>query len=96
MEELLEKRNEERRLFTITFDFTFSTVLAERLRCKNGFGISTNISESGIGFLTNEPIDAGQNINVFNPRISDNPRSASIRWCVKLSDSLFKVGACFN
>jgi len=96
MTEPSEKRREERRLFTVTFDFTYSTVLDERLRCKNSFGISTNISDSGMGFLTNEPFNKGQEITIFCPNIDETPRSAHIRWCLKLSDSLFKIGACFN
>jgi hypothetical protein len=96
MAKAVNKRIEERRLFTVTFDFTYSTIAEERQSCKNGFGISTNISNSGMGFLTNEPFENGQDIKVFNPRISDGPRAAQIRWCVKLSESLYKVGVCFN
>ncbi len=91
-----EKRSEERKLFTVTFDYTYSTMDRNRSHQEKGLGISTNISPNGVGFLTNQPFSSGQDIKIYNKNISNSPLSVQVRWCSRLSSSLYKVGASFN
>ncbi|MCK4910477.1 MAG: PilZ domain-containing protein [Thermodesulfovibrionales bacterium] len=93
----MNHRYEERKVFTVTFDFTFSAVGNDGgLECASSKGISSNISEGGLGFFTSQDFKEGQPIIIYNKNISDSPISAEIRWCKKHSDSLYKIGVCFN
>ncbi len=97
MKGLLENRTNERKFFTVTFDYTYKSVNDESgLECCNAKGVSSNISKGGLGFFTSMGLEAGQPITIYHDRIFDHPVSAEVRWCVKQSDSLFKIGVCFN
>ena len=97
MKELLENRTDKRKFCTVTFDYTFSRVNDESgLESSNAKGVSSNISKGGLGFFTSMGLEAGQPITIYHNRIFDHPVSAEVRWCVKQSDSLFKIGVCFN
>ncbi len=97
MKGLLENRSDERKFFSVTFDYAFSSINDKSglERC-NAKGVSSNLSKRGLGFFTSMDLEAGQPITIFHERIFDHPVSAEVRWCAKQSDSLFKVGVCFN
>lgn len=96
MSDSSEQRRSKRKFFTVTFEMAYAALEQEHLKCQNSVGISTNISEGGIGFLTNQSLHQGTEIKLYNNRIASIPKNAEVRWCVRISDSLFKVGACFN
>ena len=93
----LNQRADNREFFTVTFDYTFGSVNDETgLECNQAKGVSSNISKGGLGFFTSSDLEAGQPIILYHDKMFDRPQSAEVRWCVKQSDSLFKVGVCFN
>jgi len=93
----IHQREEERKIFTVTFDYTFSSVNDESgLECCNSKGLSSNISSGGLGFFTSQYFKEGQPIIIYHKNICDTPISAEIRWCKKHVDGLYKIGVCFN
>ena len=93
----MDHRTDPRKLFTVTFDYTFSTINdGNGLECSSNKGISSNLSVGGMGFFTSQDFKEGQPIIIYNKNISDSPISAEIRWCTKHSDGLYKIGVCFN
>ena len=97
MKDLIQNRTDERRFFTTTFDYTLSGVNDDSdMERSNAKGVSSNISKGGLGFFTSMGLEAGQPITLYHDWVFDHPVSAEVRWCVKQSDSLFKVGICFN
>ena len=95
--DLMNQRAEERKIFTVTFDFTFSALIdGSRLKCSTSKGVSSNISAGGLGFFTSQDFREGQPIIIYHKNIADTPISAEVRWSKKHSDSLYKIGVCFN
>ena len=95
--ESINKRADERKFFSITFDYTFSSLDDESsLKCGNALGVSSNRSEHGLGFFTSRILETGQPIIIYHNTMFDQPVSAEVRWCMKQSESLFKVGVSFN
>lgn len=91
------QRTEERKIFTVTFDFTFSAVNdGDGLECSSSKGVTSNISEGGLGFFTSEDLKEGHPIIIYHKNICDTPISAEIRWCKKHAEGLYKIGVCFN
>lgn len=90
-----EKRNERREFLAVTVEYSLSFLENGALSCKTSEGITSNISKGGLSLYMNNPIGTGQDIKVFNNRIFEEPKIAFVRWCSKISDSIFKVGVKF-
>ncbi len=95
--DLLNQRGEQRKVFTVTFDFTFSSLKnGDGLGCSTSKGVTSNISDRGLGFFTSQDFKRGHPINIYHKNISDSPVSAVVRWCKKHGNDLYKIGVCFN
>ena len=91
-----EKRNEARRVFTVTMEYAMSQVENQQLRCSTGKGVSSNISSGGLGIFTTEELREGQMLTLYSTRLEDGPRSGQVKWCHKQAEKLYKVGVVFN
>lgn len=91
-----EKRNDTRRVFTVTMEYAASRVVGNHLRCNTGKGISSNISSGGLGIFTTEELEEGQMLTLYSTRLEGGPMNGQVKWCNKHSESLYKVGVRFN
>ncbi len=94
----IDLRAEERKVFTVTFDFTFLSAVKNggELECSTTKGVSSNMSAGGLGFFTSQDFKEGQPIIIYHKNVCDSPISAEIRWCKKHAEGLYKIGVCFN
>jgi hypothetical protein len=90
-----EKRGARRSALTVTFDYSYSFVEAGRLNCTTSQGVTTNISGGGMCFYTIAGVSMGQEMKVFNETLFESPKTAFVRWCSKISESIFKIGLQF-
>jgi hypothetical protein len=59
-------------------------------------GLAFDISSSGACIYTHQEFNEGDSIKVFSQKFGDRPIKATVRWCRKVDDALFKVGLAFN
>ncbi len=90
------KRKYQRKLFTTTVDYTYGFRSEGSLDIKTGKGVTTNLSDGGLGFYTYMPFCIGQGMDLHIWQMSRKAIPATVRWCSKVSDSIFKVGLMFN
>jgi hypothetical protein len=95
LEEKNQRRSEERRIFTTTFEFKRNPLPGANPVERNLSGIIANRSERGLGFYSSLPLDAGEEITIFCHEINSAPMRARVRWCSKFSTDLFKTGVSF-
>ncbi len=94
--DITQKRAEERAPFAAAVDYTYSYSEEDRLKCFTAVGITTNLSDHGLGFYTYAPVSSGQAVTVFSRQLSPEPLVTEARWCSKVSDTIFKVGLRFE
>lgn len=59
-------------------------------------GLVTNVSKSGLCAYVQEEFTAGENVSVYSQSFDTRgPRVASVRWCIRFVDDLYKVGLLF-
>lgn len=60
-------------------------------------GLVTNISSSGLCAYVQEIFDNGSVVSVYSKNFSSKgPRVASIRWCTRITDDLYRIGLYFS
>jgi hypothetical protein len=59
-------------------------------------GLAFDISSSGACIYTHQEFKEKDSIKVFSQKFGDRPIKATVRWCRKVDDALFKVGLSFN
>ena len=60
-------------------------------------GLVNNMSSSGICAYVQEDFPEGAVVSVYSRNFSTKgPRVASVRWCSRLTDDLYKIGLFFN
>jgi hypothetical protein len=88
---LEEKRNQNRNSISLPIIYAFS---ADH-RIKVSHGTTFDISDSGIGFYTDKPLDKGLSLQVHLSHIWDFPRSSIVQWCSMKNVNLYRVGLAF-
>lgn len=53
---------------------------------------TTDISYRGMCIYSDRPIEKGQTIEIFLRHVSKKPIIAEVKWYIKLSNNLYKVG----
>lgn len=92
----LGRRREKRGVFTATIEYSYIGEVGGEYQDVSGKGLTTNLSRRGLGFYTYLPFCKGQALTVLGRNISKRPIPATVRWCFKISDHIFKVGLMFN
>lgn len=92
MDSLVERRIDKRDIFTVTVRY-LAEVLEED--CTDGFGVTTNVSSSGVSLFLDCPFRAGQEITVYGGKFSSEPRKTEVIWCTKISEGMFRLGLKF-
>jgi hypothetical protein len=93
---VFEKRQDKREVFTVTVEYAYSTVSNGRFARKTGAAVTTNLSKGGLGLYTNQLFNTGQNLTINGRQISDDPMNAMVRWCSRVSESIYKIGLMFT
>ena len=63
---------------------------------KGGEAATFDISEGGMCFYSNKPIETGRTIQVQCNDIWDKPKKGVVRWCQKVHLRLYRVGVQFE
>ncbi len=53
---------------------------------------TTDISYRGMCIYSDRPIEKGQTIEIFLRHVYKKPIVAEVKWCIKLTNNLYKVG----
>ncbi|GAB4389265.1 MAG: hypothetical protein Kow0025_13550 [Thermodesulfovibrionales bacterium] len=93
MTDAAERRTEPRSLFTVTVKYAFYK--SAHLVYQTDLGLTTDMSRTGLGLYTNRAIDVGESLKLYSKRLSDKPVEAQVKWCARVSESLFRVGLSF-
>lgn len=93
MEKTHEKRGAEREFFSTTFEYTWRE---ESGRERMALGLSTNLSQQGLGLYSDRQMAPGQSITLYCPKLDDAPRDGEVRWCRQYAERLYRVGIVFN
>jgi len=59
-------------------------------------GLAFDFSDNGACIYTQQHLSQSDTIKVLSDKFGDSPRKATVRWCKKLDENLFKVGLSFN
>jgi hypothetical protein len=92
LEEKNQRRSEERSIFTAVFEFRRNPRAGSNPVERRFSGVIANRSESGLGFYSALPLDAGEEITIICHRIQPALMRVQVRWCRKLAGDLFKTG----
>jgi hypothetical protein len=91
-----ERRAEQRSTLTVTMEYTFLRPYDGEPVKASGSGVTTNLSRRGLCFYTYHHLGEGQEVKVYSHQIARSPLLAEVRWCERISTTLFKVGLSFN
>ncbi len=96
MSYMTERRDGKRNLFTVTIEYALMTDGVSDESNRNGQGLTTNISNNGIGLILTAPVEEGQHIALFGEKLANNSLTGSVRWCTKISDGIYRTGLRLN
>ncbi len=86
-----EKRRFKRRVFGNSLEYALSILEKKDLRRIHSAGTAVDLSESGLGFRTDFPLEPGQ-ILILKIENDTTPYAAIIKWVKHQSDA-YRVGA---
>ncbi len=87
-----EKRKEKREDLvggTISFAFTMDDSLDNE-------GVTINISSSGVAFYTHREVAKGMGLRIKGAGMWNGVRYATVRWCEKVENGIYKIGLSFD
>ena len=87
-----ERRSQYRKQISVPISYEFSY----DQRTISRYGKSFNISESGMCFYTQTPLEDGLNLRIQSEHIWDSPRSGIVRWCNRKYLNFYQVGVSFQ
>ena len=89
---LEEKRNQKRNSVSLPIIYAFSS----ENRINVNYGTTFDISDSGIGFYTDKPLNKGLNLQVHLTHVWDFPKTSIVQWCSMKNVNLYRVGLSFQ
>lgn len=95
MSYMTERRDGRRNLFTVTIEYSLTDEVSDKF-IRKGQGLTTNISNNGIGLILTAPVEEGQRIALYGEKLTNNPLTGSVRWCTKISDGIYRTGLRLN
>ncbi len=87
-----ERRNQYRKQISVPISYEFSS----DQRTISRYGKSFNVSESGICFYTQTPLEDGLNLRIQSEHIWDSPRAGIVKWCNRKYLNFYQVGVSFQ
>jgi len=89
-----ERRRYPRKGSEIPVEYSLSVLEFRELKKVRGRGIATDISDKGMGLITDYPLEPGHVLVLSNSDRNLFPKIAIVRWVSKLSDS-YRIGLEF-
>lgn len=83
-----ERRNQYRKQISVPISYEFSS----DHRTISRYGKSFNISESGICFYTQTPLEEGLSLSIQSEHIWDSQRAGIVKWCNRKYLNFYQVG----
>ncbi len=88
-----ERRRQRRDLITVPINYSYTYITdQDNIKSVSTSGITLNVSDSGMCFYTNVPLQEGKEINIFSKAIWENPKKGMVKWCRKITEELYRVG----
>ena len=87
-----ERRSQYRKQISVPISYEFSY----DQRTISRYGKSFNISESGMCFYTQTPLEDGLNLRIQSDHIWDSTRSGIVKWCNRKYLNFYQVGVSFQ
>jgi c-di-GMP-binding flagellar brake protein YcgR len=87
-----QKRNNDRMQISVPVIFAYPG--KEKLITNNG--ITFDISNGGMGFYSEKPLQKGLELQVLLPDLWNYPKSSLVRWCSMKKYNLYRVGVSFQ
>jgi hypothetical protein len=87
-----ERRNQYRKQISVPISYEFSS----DHRTISRYGKSFNISESGMCFYTQTPLEDGLNLRIQSEHIWDSPKTGIVKWCNRKYLNFYQVGVSFQ
>jgi hypothetical protein len=87
-----ERRIQQRKQISVPISYEYSLDNGSISR----HGKSFNISESGMSFYTQTPLQEGINLRVQSEHIWDAPRTGIVKWCNRKYLNFYQVGVSFQ
>lgn len=89
-----ERRIHRRDLITVPV--TCSYPEGETRKSLTTSGITLNFSDTGLCFYTNTALEEGIELEITSKAIWNTPRKGTVKWCRKITEELYRVGATLS
>lgn len=86
----VEKRAKGKKRLPVSLACQYSAGQAQ-----GGEATTFDISEGGMCFYSNKPVDIGYTIEVQCKELWDSPKHGVVRWCQRIHHRLYRVGVQF-
>ncbi len=87
-----DKRTEER---TSLISSVFYTPVSRARENGNLWGVTTDVSHSGVGMYTDHALEEGSSVRVHSEDLWNDDRTARIKWCKEVRKKLYRSGLFF-
>ncbi len=92
----VDRRRNPRNTFITTIDFLIASDRTNQEDKALQRGITINISNSGMCLYVFNPVEEGQEIQLYSNTIDPPCRSAKIKWVKRVTKDVYKVGINCN
>lgn len=89
-----DRRRYPRRDSSIPVTYSVSIIEFRELKKVRGSGMATDISDKGLGLITDYPLEPGHVLILSNSDSALFPKIAIVRWVTRISDS-YRIGLEF-
>jgi hypothetical protein len=87
---------ERRRYYRIRIDLPIYFTFSDKHEIKQKEGVSLDISDTGMCFYTDAPLQKGAQLQLSVQYVWDSPRGSTVRWCNMITNDLYRVGVSFQ
>ena len=87
---------ERRRFYRIRIDLPIQFTFSDKDETKQKEGIALDISDTGMCFYTDAPLQEGSQLQLSVQYVWDTPRGSTVRWCNMITHDLYRVGVSFQ
>jgi hypothetical protein len=88
-----ERRTEERTPLTSSI---FYMPISEALKHDKSWGVTVDVSRSGVGIYTSHALEEGSSVKVHSEDLRNNGATARIIWCKEARKKLYRSGLIFE
>lgn len=86
------KRAERRDTYRIKAEYSLISPDCGTIDCGPWINYTSDISLSGMGLYSHQPIRMGELVNIYLRQISQDPIRTRTVWCHRVMDDLYQIG----